>query len=207
MSRVALLTECLPYDSNYYSSLTLEDRFSLVGGNTGNNAYLTAISEIFDAKYVNYGELDVCLSEDRYDIYIVGNLSWILENSPLPDFYYSAFKKIISAGKKFIPISVGTQVSNYKPKFEFHVDTLKFLKEISEHAVIACRGSYTAEQLYQNGIRNIDVIGCPSLYHTKNPDLKINKPLRLRENNPSIATGITPLPNGRLTVKKIQEYF
>ena len=100
MNRVALLTECLIYREDR----TLEEQFAAVGGNTGNNAYLTALKGIFSAA-LNYRNLDKSLSEDKYDVYITRNMSWIIENKEVPPFYYDAFKKITRNGKRLVPIT------------------------------------------------------------------------------------------------------
>ncbi|RAT98744.1 polysaccharide pyruvyl transferase family protein [Brevibacillus sp. Leaf182] len=202
MNRVAILTECKPYNPNR----TFTEQLNSVGGNTGNNAYITALMDIFSAVRVDYELLDKALEDDEYDVYIVGNLSWIVEDTPLPDFYYDAFRKIISKGKKFVPISVGTQVFDYKADFKYDPTTLSFLKEISEQAVIACRGEYTAEVLSSNGVKNVEVIGCPSLFHTKDPNFKLSKRNYLRK-NPRIATGITPWPNEKMSTSLVKEYL
>lgn len=201
MTRVALLTECRPYNPNR----TVEEQLISVGGNTGNNAYITALKDIFGAAHLNYGQLDNALKEDKYDVYIVGNLSWIVENTKLPPFYLEAFDKIIKNGKRFIPISVGTQVHDFKSDFKYHPETLKLLREISDQAVIACRGYYTAEILNKNGVKNIEVIGCPSLYHRKDPDFKIEK--KQLTSNFKTATGITPWPNKRMDKNKVKQFF
>lgn len=202
MTRVALLTECKPYDPNR----NFEEQLTSVGGNTGNNAYITALEDIFGAQRVNYGELDRALEANKFDAYVVGNLSWIVENTAIPEFYYDAFKKITKKGKKFIPISVGTQTFDYKPNFKYHPKTLSLLKEISEQAVIACRGDYTAEILSKNGVKNVEVIGCPSLFHTKNPEFKLFKRNHLRK-NPMIATGITPWPNQKMSANIVKKFL
>lgn len=203
MTRVALLTECKSFDPNR----TDDEHLISVGGNTGNNAYITALMDIFGSERVNYGQLDKALNEDKYDIYLVGNLSWIVENSELPPFYYDAFKKIIGRKKRFVPISVGTQVYDYKSDFQYHPQTLLMLKEISDQAVIACRGYYTAEMLNKNGIKNIEVIGCPSLYHKKDPNFKISKKSKSLGLEAKVATGITPWPNKRMNVDTIKKFF
>lgn len=202
MTRVALLTECRPYEV----SRSLMDQLNSVGGNSGNNAYITALRDIFGAEVVDYDQLDNVLLQDSYDIYIVGNLSWIEENTLVPEFYIDAFYKIVKKGKKFIPISVGTQTDEYKMDFNYHEGTIKFLREISEQATIGCRGEYTASLLKQNGVDNIEVIGCPSLFHMNTPDFKIKKKKRLPF-RAKVATGLTPWPNKNMNVSTIKQFF
>lgn len=203
MTRIALLTECRPFNPNR----TEEEHLVSVGGNTGNNAYITALKDIFGADHLNYGQLDKALNEDMYDVFIVGNLSWIVENTELPPFYIDAFNKITDKGKKFIPISVGTQVHDYLSDFKYHPETLKLLQRISDQAIIACRGYYTAELLYKNGVRNIEVVGCPSLYHRKDPNFVIQKRNKFLDMDLKCATGITPWPNKRMDKNKIKQFF
>ncbi|NBD27568.1 polysaccharide pyruvyl transferase family protein [Paenibacillus glycinis] len=202
MKRVALLTECLIYREDR----TFEEQFAAVGGNTGNNAYLTALKDIFGADHLNYQNLDKSLSEDKYDVYIVGNLSWIIENKEVPSFYYDAFKKITKNGKRFVPISVGTQVHTYKSDFRYHPSTLKFLKKISEQACIACRGDYTAELLSKNGVKNVEAVGCPSMFHSRDPEFNFTKRRTLRD-GARVATGITPWPNPTMPVSFVKSFF
>jgi len=202
MSRIALLTECTPYNAKR----TYRQHLDSIGGNTGNNAYLTALRDLYNAEYVNYGQLETTLEMDLYDTYIVGNLSWITENVALPEFYYSSFSKIKKKGKRFIPISVGTQTADYKSDFTYHPQTISFLQEIADQAIIACRGFYTAELLRKNGIENVEAIGCPSLYHRKDPDFKITKKNKLN-GKPIVATGITPWANKNMDKTTILKFF
>ena len=52
------------------------ERTISVGGNSGNNAYVAALQDIFRANRIDYNQLDLALQNDEYDVYIVGNLSW-----------------------------------------------------------------------------------------------------------------------------------
>ncbi|MBN2980611.1 polysaccharide pyruvyl transferase family protein [Cohnella algarum] len=202
MTRVALLTECRsfnPLDS-------IDEKLKSVGGNTGNIAYISALREIFNATQIHYTELNSALLEDKFDTYIVGNLSWIIEDKPIDPYFYNCFRKIIEKGKKFIPISVGTQTAKYKKDFKYHPTTLTWLKEINEQAIIACRGEYTANVLSSNGVKNIEVIGCPSLFHKLDSDFKIYKKDQINK-NAKIASGITPWPNRNMELQKVKDFF
>ena len=55
--------------------------------------------------------------------------------------------------------------------------SLRFWQVVSERSkVIGVRGTFTANILYENGIKNVEVVGCPSILRTRNRDLAISKP-------------------------------
>ncbi len=43
-------------------------------------------------------------------------------------------------------------------------------------ASIGVRGAFSAETLRRNGIGNVEVVGCPSIFRTRNRDLAIRVP-------------------------------
>ena len=74
-----------------------------------------------------------------------------------------------------MPISVGLQAKNFDSDFKLNHSVKNVLAAIQERAVMGVRGEYTAEVLNKHGIRNIEIIGCPSLYYEDNPNFKISK--------------------------------
>lgn len=55
--------------------------------------------------------------------------------------------------------------------------TWRFVRAAAERATsIGVRGDYTAELLHNNGIRNVRVVGCPSLYTSLKPATRIRQP-------------------------------
>lgn len=72
-------------------------------------------------------------------------------------------------------IGVGAQTNDRTQTSEIHPNTLRLMKLVSERSSrIGVRGFYTAEVLAANGIHNVEVIGCPSLYSTRLPSLSID---------------------------------
>lgn len=56
-------------------------------------------------------------------------------------------------------------------------DNLRFWKIVSERSVaVGVRGSFTADLLYANGIKNVDIVGCPSMFRARKRDLQITPP-------------------------------
>lgn len=199
-AKVRLLTEC----KYYKEDISDEQKLVAVGGNTGNHAYLYSLKETFGAEYIDYSELDYDLKNDSTDIYIVGNMSWLLENKEVPEYISQAFYKIRENGKKFIPISLGLQTYYDNYDFKFHKNTLKLLNDISEQCILGCRGEFTAKVLMKNGIKNVMAIGCPSFYKIKNSEFKIEVHKKIVKN---MATGITPYENKKVSLKKIKDFI
>lgn len=75
----------------------------------------------------------------------------------------------------FVPISIGLQAGKLDPDFRLNSSCLKVLSAMQERAILGVRGEYTASILEKHGITNISIIGCPSLYWTKNPDFQFEK--------------------------------
>lgn len=77
-----------------------------------------------------------------------------------------------------IPIlafGIGAQAASSANVIELNEDVVEALHEISRKSVhsIGVRGNYTKKLLNDLGIKNVTVIGCPSIFRSKNPDLKV----------------------------------
>lgn len=71
-------------------------------------------------------------------------------------------------------IGVGAQTNDRTTSSPIHPNTLRLMKLVSERsAQIGVRGYYTAEVLAANGIHNVAVIGCPSLYSQRTPTIRV----------------------------------
>lgn len=85
-------------------------------------------------------------------------------------------------GKLKIPVvafSVGAQAPSAR-KLQLPQKAIDFWKSIADHsASIGVRGTYSAEVLNDIGIRNVEIIGCPSLFRHNDPFLRARiKPLQ-----------------------------
>ncbi len=137
-----------------------EDRtFEAVAGNTGNMVYTKALQSILDLTTTSYN--NAVDSKYTPSHIITTDLIWINPNSNF-DYLISQMNQFKEA--IFVPISVGLQASKIGDDFKLNDGTLRVLNMIQERAVIGCRGYYTADILQKNGIKNIEVIGCPSIY-------------------------------------------
>ena len=70
-------------------------------------------------------------------------------------------------------LGVGGQASG-REKYRLNDENLRFWKMVSERSkLIGVRGTYTADMLYANGIKNVEIVGCPSLFRARRRDLEI----------------------------------
>lgn len=76
-----------------------------------------------------------------------------------------------------VVIGLGSQIDiDYSTNIKLKDGTFRFLKILSERShSIGVRGQFTAEYLQKIGIRNVEVIGCPSFFYNMNPSLKVTK--------------------------------
>ena len=77
-------------------------------------------------------------------------------------------------------LGVGGQASG-REKYRLNDANLRFWKMVSERSkLVGVRGTYTADMLYANGIKNVEVCGCPSLFRAGRRDLRITMPREVR---------------------------
>lgn len=64
-----------------------------------------------------------------------------------------------------------------KGALELTPDTKRLLAIIAERSVsLGVRGTYTADVLWREGIRNIRIVGCPTVFRNNDPNLRIELP-------------------------------
>lgn len=70
-------------------------------------------------------------------------------------------------------LGVGAQ-SATRRRIELPAEGLRIWEMISERCTsIGVRGAFTAEVLNDNGIKNAEIVGCPTLFRSRNPHLKL----------------------------------
>ena len=156
-------TQNEPYDVKY----------ERVGRNSGNLVFLRSIKKLFSPAFIKpyYGYHDVKEKYNDIDAFITTDLIWIRPNTRMENVE-CIFKHI--GDRPLIPISVGLQADTTSADFEMHPETVKLLQAISERCTIGVRGYYAAYILNKNKIKNIAVIGCPSLFFKS--DYQFNTP-------------------------------
>lgn len=141
-----------------------EVQYARVGANSGNLVFLRSLRKIFDLTLVNpyYGYKNISEKYSDIDAFITTDLIWIRPETRLENVE-CLFSHI--GDRPFIPISVGLQADTRSTEFKMHPKTVKLLSAISERCMIGVRGYYAAYVLNRYGIKNLAVIGCPSVFY------------------------------------------
>lgn len=144
-------------------SIETNEKFLKVGRNTGNLLFLHSLKTLpnLDVKSRSYVHKQDKLNLNEYKAFVTTDLIWIQE---MADFSHLNLVLDILGDLPLVPISIGVQANNFNPDFRLHPETVKVIKRISERCNMGVRGYYTAYILAKYGIKNFEVIGCPSMY-------------------------------------------
>lgn len=173
--------------------------FKSVFGNTGNMVFEKALQSILNLTTASFN--NVIREELNPSHIITTDLIWIRQDS---NFDYLLRQMNRFKDSVFVPISVGLQAPKIGSDFHLNDSVICVLKAMEERgAVIGCRGNYTAEILNKCGIKNVEVIGCPSIYYRGKEGYQIKSPDIAKE-------GLHVLSNFRSfwgTLSKIEKHF
>lgn len=174
MTRILLMGA--PYKVENYQARSGADCFEATGRNTGNLLIGNGLVSQLD-----YDRLE----SYRYDMspeYIEENFDQVAiaaANFLFPGFDLSPLSSILDKIKlPAFMVGLGAQM----PSSEFNLDdipegTWRLVHIVAERSKsIGVRGYFTADQLVKNGVKNIRVTGCPSLYTTLSPSIRIKRP-------------------------------
>jgi hypothetical protein len=151
-----------------------QQKFDKTGQNTGNlligyslrralavDSY--AVGTEHDARWVNesFDLIAIPAANFIYEHFNLGYMADFIERTTLPCLMVGLGAQSSSMTSLDLKIPLGTQ---------------RLLKIVSERSSsIGVRGEYTASVLDHLGINNVTLTGCPSLYMTLEPELKIHK--------------------------------
>ncbi len=108
-----------------------------------------------------------------------GNLPALLEKLKIP----------------IVAFGIGAQAPQYKD-VKVSEDTLRFLKIVSERSkTIGVRGNFSAEIINGFGVKNVEVIGCPSLMRHNRPrlDIKVKDLAEVKRLGFTLTRGLWPM--------------
>lgn len=145
--------------------------------NIGNIVFLETIAREVGADSISIYEFisNYKFYEDNYDILILSMANMISSSFQLSDDFLSTLEQIK------IPIcifSIGIQANTVSELSEMKMsESAKRVLKIAEKSgtTIGLRGYITEEYLSKHGIKNTEVIGCPSLFYKKVIPSKIEK--------------------------------
>ena len=138
---------------------SIGQRFEACVRNTGNYFYEESLLR-------HLPDLQVCGSVDALPR-CVGTLVLSMSNfiSPVTDLGYLARELERRRVGQVVMIGAGAQAYEYGERIRLTPGTRRFLDFVAGHSrSIGVRGHHTADVLDRMGIRNVEVIGCPSAF-------------------------------------------
>jgi polysaccharide pyruvyl transferase WcaK-like protein len=130
-----------------------------------------------------------------FDYFIVRASNFIHNNME----WERALDVLNSVQLPIFAIGVGAQASG-SGTYKLEGKNLQFWKTVSERStVIGVRGAFTAELLAANGIKNVEIVGCPSIFRACRRNLRIEQNAKIervafsirREADSSYASEVT----------------
>jgi hypothetical protein len=112
--------------------------------------------------------LDTRFIESSFDVIVIGAANFLFEQ-----FDFGKWADFLeSINLRCVIIGLGAQAPSYDSPVTVHEGTRRMVRIIAERsATLGVRGEFTASVLNNMGIRNVRVIGCPSMYWTCQPEL------------------------------------
>lgn len=148
---------------------TIESKLAKTGGNTGNQLIAYGLLRALDYETVSWDySLGPAYVDANFDIIVIAAANFLF-----PGFDFSGMANFIAATKlPCLMVGVGAQSPDYSLDIPLQPGTLRLMQLVSERsACIGVRGPYTADVLARKGIKNVQVVGCPSYYMRLSPTL------------------------------------
>jgi len=173
--------ECMRYfyiGPRYHVPINPVDTISTLlpsaGGNSGNLLIGNALHKQLGVEPLSQPlrTFDKKRLEEDYDMIVIGASNFLFEG-----FDFGGHANFLE--KTQLPVTIiglGAQAPSYDKKINIPEGTQRFVKIISERSTsLGVRGQYTAQVLNDIGIKNVRAIGCPSMYWSCSPEIKIEK--------------------------------
>lgn len=123
-------------------------------------------------KIMNPTDADIERYASEFDFVFVRGSNFIHEKME----WFRAVEVLERVKLPVYAIGVGAQASQNRA-IELSEASKHFWQIVADRsAAIGVRGAFSAETLRRNGIDNVEVVGCPSIFRTRNRDLQIRVP-------------------------------
>jgi hypothetical protein len=178
--------------------------------NTGNMIHAAAARRMI-TKFVEYdrrgewtdGDIERLRAEHSHLVFVTANLIRLGVPGDHPSIkqlvagLVTLTKNIERAGLPVVVFGLGSQAARYGP-YEFTVapETVRLLEVLSDHShTIAVRGAFTAEACTKLGIKNVEVIGCQSMFWHRSPQFSWPLSAPVLDKPDSVAFNFTEAPS------------
>jgi hypothetical protein len=163
-----------PVDAVRDTSLSVEERFAQTGHNTGNLLIGCSLRRQIACSSWAFGtDRNLATVDQEFDLIAIPAANFIFKGFDfgwLADFLERTTLPCLIVG-------LGAQLpSVHHQELDIPEGTKRFIKIIAERTrKIGVRGAFTAEVLAKLGVHNVTVTGCPSLYWSRTPHMRIDK--------------------------------
>jgi hypothetical protein len=178
--------------------------------NTGNMIHAAAARRMI-SKYAQYnksgewseGDIERLRSERSHIVYVTANIIRLGVPSGHPSIKELVASQVILAKnieRAALPVVVfglGSQADlNGPSEITAAPETVRLLKVISDHSrKIAVRGAFTAEACARLGVKNVEVVGCQSMFWHRSPRFSWKLSDQVAEAPDKIAFNFTDAPS------------
>jgi polysaccharide pyruvyl transferase len=163
-----------PLFSPFPEDAAISDLLRATGSNTGNLLIGGAIKRHLKAQ-LSHGDLSKDWDEIKrnFDCVVIGASNFLGHGF---DFdHYARFLETVDL--PCVIIGLGAQAPRYGCRIDIPEGTQRMVRAISKRcASIGVRGYFTASILIEMGIKNVRVIGCPSMFWACRPTLSFTQP-------------------------------
>lgn len=143
--------------------------YDMCGHNVGNLAFWGAVSSYISAEKTFFGwNFDPAEVNEKVDV-----LVFPAANQLNPRFDLGSFsERFEKVNVPLVIVGLGAQAEAYGRPVDLKEGTARWLKVVAERTkTIGSRGVFSAEIMGQYGVKNVEVIGCPSFFINPRSDL------------------------------------
>ena len=150
-------------------SYSIAQRLKATGENSGNQIIAHGLLSTLRYETVSWDpKLTPKEVSENYDVIVIAAANFLF---PGFDFAYMA-DFIEATTLPCVMVGLGAQSNDFSMNIPLQPGTRRLVEIVSERsALIGVRGYYTASFLSSLGIKNVQVVGCPSYYMTCKPEL------------------------------------
>lgn len=158
----------IPRSQKPSPGLSFDRLMAAAGNNTGNLLFTHAVWEHIHGPKVQVGfRFDPAKLNASLSALVFPAANWFGGHVDFSEFADLVERLDIPV----ILIGLGAQDSNSSGAIPVPEGTVRFVKAVADRSrSISVRGNYTRDILLRNGIENVTVTGCPSLYQPLSPD-------------------------------------
>lgn len=155
-----------------HASRSMADCFQASGQNSGNLLIGNGLACQLDAEVVPYTDsMSPEYIDEQFDLIAIAAANFLY-----PGFDLSPLSSVLERTRKPVfMVGLGAQLPSADHQLaDIPVGTWRLVQIAAERSTsIGVRGYFTAELLRKNGIDNVRVVGCPSLYTTLLPAMRL----------------------------------